>query len=417
MRRVLSAYVPMLVAVAAVEAATISGSISDSTGGALIDARVVLRDIATGQEQRVTTSGDGRYRFEAPAAGTVPVDRQPRGLLRGRAHDCHRPWRAEHRSRRSRSRSGRSTRRSRSPPRAAIAKQRHVPLHIETLTGGAIEQMNTVSSGDAMATAPNVTPVGNGPFGVRPRLRGLDSTRVLVLVDGERLNTARHGDRSDRRGGRPDLARRDRPDRDRQRCRHADVRIGCAGGHDQHHHARTLVHAEDRARLRLPRALSSNENGLRGTATLGLTAPRVTLSVEGGLERYDNYRPAISTSRTRAATSPPGRSIGRTRSTMPSGSRSARLPIRSTRRTCAPTTWSSTPRRTGTSSTPRRGSSSASAARCASATSGGACRTSASPISRSRTSSTPRRSRPATSTRCPRATRRRRSRRGSPISR
>jgi outer membrane cobalamin receptor len=44
----------------------------------------------------------------------------------------------------------------------------------------------------------NITPVGNGPFGVRPRLRGLDSTRLLVLVDGERLNTARQA--TDRQG-------------------------------------------------------------------------------------------------------------------------------------------------------------------------------------------------------------------------
>ena len=41
-------------------------------------------------------------------------------------------------------------------------------------------------------------PVGNGPFLVRPRLRGLDSTRMLVLVDGERLNTARQA--TDRTG-------------------------------------------------------------------------------------------------------------------------------------------------------------------------------------------------------------------------
>ena len=40
--------------------------------------------------------------------------------------------------------------------------------------------------------------MGNGPFGVRPRLRGLDSTRLLVLVDGERLNTARQA--TDRTG-------------------------------------------------------------------------------------------------------------------------------------------------------------------------------------------------------------------------
>ena len=75
---------------------------------------------------------------------------------------------------------------------------RQIPLHVETITRASIEQANTLSTGDALTTVANITPVGNGPFGVRPRLRGLDSTRLLVLVDGERLNTARQA--TDRQG-------------------------------------------------------------------------------------------------------------------------------------------------------------------------------------------------------------------------
>ena len=75
---------------------------------------------------------------------------------------------------------------------------RDIPLHVETLTADAVAQTNPLSTGDALAAVANITPVGNGPFGVRPRLRGLDSTRLLVLVDGERLNTARQA--TDRTG-------------------------------------------------------------------------------------------------------------------------------------------------------------------------------------------------------------------------
>ena len=64
-----------LVACAALpaEAATINGVISDVTGAALSGARVVIRDVATGQESFVETDGEGRYRLDAPALGAYLV--------------------------------------------------------------------------------------------------------------------------------------------------------------------------------------------------------------------------------------------------------------------------------------------------------------------------------------------------------
>jgi len=38
---------------------------------------------------------------------------------------------------------------------------------------------------------PGTSTVNEGAFQVRPRIRGLDSNRILILVDGERLNNAR----------------------------------------------------------------------------------------------------------------------------------------------------------------------------------------------------------------------------------
>ncbi|MFV0389767.1 MAG: TonB-dependent receptor plug domain-containing protein [Pyrinomonadaceae bacterium] len=48
---------------------------------------------------------------------------------------------------------------------------------------------NTI--GDAFRNLNGVSTVNEGAFQVRPRIRGFDSNRVLVLVDGERLNNAR----------------------------------------------------------------------------------------------------------------------------------------------------------------------------------------------------------------------------------
>ena len=151
---------------------------------------------------------------------------------------------------------------------------RQIPLHVETITSAAIEQTNPISTGDALTMAANITPVGNGPFGVRPRLRGLDSTRLLVLVDGERLNTARQA--TDRTGAEVGLVSPD-----------AISRLEIVNG------AGTLMYGSDalagtiniitneptfsptRAWLYGFNGLySCNENGRRGTGTLGVTAPR-----------------------------------------------------------------------------------------------------------------------------------------------
>lgn len=54
-------------------AATISGTISDTTGGALKAARVTLRAIATGEETVVDTDEQGRYRFDDAMPGSYLV--------------------------------------------------------------------------------------------------------------------------------------------------------------------------------------------------------------------------------------------------------------------------------------------------------------------------------------------------------
>src|SRR5687767_1237236 len=54
-------------------AATISGTISDTTGAALKAARVTLRAIATGQETVVDSDAAGRYRFDVATPGSYLV--------------------------------------------------------------------------------------------------------------------------------------------------------------------------------------------------------------------------------------------------------------------------------------------------------------------------------------------------------
>ncbi len=270
-------------------AATVRGTVSDTTGAALASARVVLRDIATGQEIVVETDAQGGYKFDAPAAGSYLVIVTRSGFSQAartvvvteREATLEVPVVLEL--------GGLSAQVSVTASRAE-REVRQIPLHVETITDAAIEQANPLSTGDVLTGAVNVMPVGNGPFLVRPRLRGLDSTRMLVLVDGERLNTARQA--TDRTGAEVGLVSTD-----------SISRVEIING------AGTLMYGSDALAGTVniitsepgfspTRQLlygfngfySSNENAMRGTVTLGATMPRATFRVQGGAEKFDNYK-------------------------------------------------------------------------------------------------------------------------------
>jgi TonB-dependent heme/hemoglobin receptor len=62
---------------------------------------------------------------------------------------------------------------------------------VTVLSRERIERQNVNTIGDVFRDLPGASTVNEGAFQVRPRIRGLDSNRILILVDGERLNNAR----------------------------------------------------------------------------------------------------------------------------------------------------------------------------------------------------------------------------------
>ena len=269
-------------------AATVRGSVSDATGGSLSAAHVVLRGVATGQESSVETGEDGRFQFDVAALGSYLVIVTREGFsevartldIVDQDADFDLPVQLDV--------GGLSVQVTVTATRAE-RETRQIPLHVESIPKVAIEQGNTLSTGDALVAVANVTPVGNGPFGLRPRLRGLDSTRLLVLVDGERLNTARQA--TDRTGAEVGLVSPD-----------AVARMEIING------AGTLLYGSDalagtiniitnepsfspdiRWLYGFNGLYSTNEQGKRGTATLGATGPSFALRLQAGAESFDNY--------------------------------------------------------------------------------------------------------------------------------
>lgn len=274
---------------AVAEAATVRGLVKDGSGAALANTRIVVRDVATRQESVVETGVDGRFEAQVPAAGTFIVTAAREGfseaaatvVIDDAAATVDVPLTLE---------VGSVVSAVVVTAARAEREVRQIPLHVETLTRSAIEQSNQASTGDALTMTANITPVGGGPFGVRPRLRGLDSTRLLVLVDGERLNTARQA--TDRTGAEVGLVSPD-----------AVARMEVVNG------AGTLMYGSDalagtiniitnESSFSAGRQwlygfngfFSSNERGVRGTGTLGYASPRFTFRVQAGAENFENYK-------------------------------------------------------------------------------------------------------------------------------
>lgn len=268
---------------------TVTGTITDVTGAALPKAQIILREVATGRETTVTSDAEGKYTVNGTSDGAYLVIVTRQGF----------------------NEAARTIVATTGTPKVALDVQlelgaltsevsvtaaradreiRQIPLHVETISGAAVNQTLPVSTGDALTSVANITPVGNGPFGIRPRLRGLDSTRMLVLVDGERLNTARQA--TDRTGAEVGLISPD-----------AITRMEIVNG------AGTLLYGSDalagtiniitneptftstrQYQYGLNSFYSSNEDGRRGTLTFGVSAPRYAVRVQGGVEEFGNYR-------------------------------------------------------------------------------------------------------------------------------
>jgi len=289
MRRVFPPLLLILVFASLAFAGDLTGRVTDRSGGALPGATVKLLNVATGEEQTATADAAGRYRFPSLKIGVYRVAATAQGFAEGSktviVEDESKALTADLTLEIGPLSAG----------EVVVSADRGerdvktIPLRVDTLQAETLRALTATSVGDAMIAAPGITPVGNGPFQVRPRLRGLDSTRVLILLDGERLNNARTA--TDRAGIEVGLV-------DMDSIESIEV-LGGAGSvlygtdalsgtiniltnHPQFTPARRVTAGGDVY-------YSSNELGRRGTVTLGLSDKKWAVSFNGGGEKFDNY--------------------------------------------------------------------------------------------------------------------------------
>ena len=172
------------------DAATLRVRVTDPTGAAVPAAALRLENVASGTEQTANSAADGSFAFDGLVAGSY----RRSARLAGFSEEA-RFFKVETAEDTIESEVRLSVGNLSTSVTVTAARNLRdsqvIPLRAETLGAAELNRDNPASTGDFLVRAPGISLVSNGPFQVRPRLRGLDSTRVLILADGERLNNAR----------------------------------------------------------------------------------------------------------------------------------------------------------------------------------------------------------------------------------
>lgn len=269
-------------------AGQISGRISDRTAGALASVKVVLKNLATQTEVTTTTDNTGHYEFDNVAIGLYRLRVEQPGFSTGaRTVTVAEP--GEKLEANFDLSPGGLTEQVSVTAARGERDTLEIPVRTESVSNDELLRQNIQTPQDALTKVGNVTVVGNGPFQQRPRLRGLDSSRILILVDGERLNTSRVA--TDRAGVEVGLA-------DPSNLQSTEIISGAGSvlyGTDALSGTINFItnQPQPSSTFRVGGGFngfySSNEDGRRGTGELSLSNKRFAVRFSGMLERYANY--------------------------------------------------------------------------------------------------------------------------------
>lgn len=177
-------------ALGTVRAAELTGVVRDAQGFAMVDARIELQ-VANDTQERVRTAasdGRGEFRLSGLERGAYIARAYASGFQVSALEVALQGDTAavEFRLEPAAIHDGVVVTASRNEIESTGAV-----LPTAVLTATRLQEQVPTNLAQAMAEIPGVTWLGAGPFRSRPVIRGLDSNRILVLVDGERLNNNR----------------------------------------------------------------------------------------------------------------------------------------------------------------------------------------------------------------------------------
>lgn len=264
----------------------IEGTVADAAGRPISGAIVVLRNKATHGERNTTTDADGVFSFDAARTEEYEILVNANGFA-GTKIDV-----------------------PASSPALAITLEPQPIKEQVTVTAARTEMLTTETAvpvsvvdreeierrgvntvGDLFRTLPGTSTVNEGAFQVRPRIRGLDSNRVLILVDGERLNNSRTS--TGQSGIEPGLVEISQIETVEVVRGSGSVLYGtdALAGTINMITRDTPVRRDGGFRLGgvLDTLYSSNENGRRANLSLNGSNKFFAFRVAQSLDRFDNY--------------------------------------------------------------------------------------------------------------------------------
>lgn len=275
--------------ISAASGASIAGTVTDQNGAVIAGASVEARHLPSGRTATTKTGASGEYELSGLEFGEYRVSVRSAGfavaaksvavgagavagadflLVPGTIEDTVNVTAGK----------GNARLAVETPQAVAVVGARDIEARRPQSVMGAVEGV------------PNLIAVGANPLAARPRLRGLTSNRLLIIIDGERLNNVRSDPFSGISPGIFDVTG----------LESAEVLSGAGSslyGSDAIAGAINLVTTDPVRRehghylgLRFDGDARSNGSFRRGTATLNWSAPRIALRAGGSLFRLDNYR-------------------------------------------------------------------------------------------------------------------------------
>ncbi len=168
---------------------SLTGRITDPNGEPIAGAKVVVQGKFGGAEKQFITDGNGNFRFENLPEGDYKIRVEANGfsnvlreifLKKDAANNLEIALPI-----------GNITEEVTITATRTQVSTEETAVPVSVVGREEIERKAVNSIGDIFRTLPGTSTVNEGAFQVRPRIRGLDSNRVLILVDGERLNNSR----------------------------------------------------------------------------------------------------------------------------------------------------------------------------------------------------------------------------------